>query len=64
MLALPAWANKKLTVQQLKNLLDSLQQDRKIDALAVHPNILFPSRPISAILVSVHLVRPIPTIKK
>jgi hypothetical protein len=56
MLALPAWANKKLTVQQLKNLLDSLQQDRKIDALAVHPNILFPSRPISAILVSVHLV--------
>jgi hypothetical protein len=31
MLASPAWAAKKLTVQQLKDLLVSLQQDRKTD---------------------------------
>jgi hypothetical protein len=31
MLASPAWAAKKLTVQQLKDLLISLQQDRKTD---------------------------------
>jgi hypothetical protein len=31
MLASPAWATKKLTVQQLKDLLISLQQDRKTD---------------------------------
>jgi hypothetical protein len=32
MLASPAWATKKITVQQLKDLLVSLHQDRKTDA--------------------------------
>jgi hypothetical protein len=32
MLALPAWGAKKITVQQLNDLLVSLQQDRKTDA--------------------------------
>src|ERR1039458_9822113 len=32
MLASPAWAAKKITVQQLKDMLISLQQGRKTDA--------------------------------